>query len=62
MTSYMTSRDLERSRSFLPISLRPVILKMAGDRDSVIMDTYRKWHARYRMVTLPMISRDHSIP
>jgi len=31
----------------IPIPFMPIILKTAGDRDSVTTDTYRKWHAWY---------------
>jgi len=42
----------------LPISFRLVILKRLELETWLQRDTYRKWHARYRMVTWSMTSRD----
>jgi len=41
-------------KAVIPISLRLIISKTARDRDSVTTGTYRKWHARHRMVTWSM--------
>jgi len=42
---HVTSKDQGRD----PNMFWPIISKTAGNTDSVVMDTCRKWHVRYQM-------------
>ena len=60
MTSSMTSRNHERSRSWSQYLQGPLFRKRL-EIDSDTTGTYRRWHARYRMVTWSMTSRDPEV-
>jgi len=58
MTSSMTSRDRERSRSWSQHLLCRLFWKRLKIETRLQRGTYRKWHALYRMVMWSMTSRD----
>jgi len=58
MTSSMTSRDLDRSRSWSQYLYGPLFWKWLEIDTRLQWGTYRKWHMRNRMVTWPMTSSD----
>jgi len=51
MTSSMTSRDRERSRSWSRYLPGLLFRKRLEIETRLQQGTYRKWHARYRIVT-----------
>jgi len=56
MTSSMTSRVLERSRSW-PQNLQCTLFRKRLEMETWLQwGTYRKWHVRYWMVASPMTS------
>jgi len=57
ITSSMTSRDLERSRSWPQHLWCTLFRKRLEIETRLQWGTYRKWHVQYRMVTWPMTSR-----
>jgi len=56
MTSSMTSRDLERSRSWPQYLKSPLFWTWLETETRLQWGTYRKWHTRNRLVTWPMTS------
>jgi len=54
ITSSMTSRDRERSRSWCQYLSGPLFRKWLEIETLLQRGTYRKWHVRYRMVTWSM--------
>jgi len=57
MTSSMTSRDLERSRSWPQYLYGPLCQKWLEIGTRLQWGTYRKWHMQYPIVTWLMTSR-----
>jgi len=54
MTSSMTSRDHERSRSWLQYLYGPLFRKQLKIETRLQWGTYRKWHTWKWLVTWPM--------
>jgi len=54
----MTSRDLERSRSWPRYIKCPLSWNWLEIETRLLYNTYRKWHLGNQMVTWPMTSRD----
>jgi len=53
MTSSMTSHDLERTRLWSQYCYGPLYWKRLEIETRLQLGTYKKWHAWFRMVTVP---------